>query len=45
MASNLAGAQLAQKGDENALKKSQDVVVRVRYAPQATLHREPHPAD
>lgn len=33
MASDLAGEQLAIHGDENASKKSQDVVVRVRYAP------------
>lgn len=33
MATDFAGEQLAHKGDENASKKSQDVVVRVRYAP------------
>lgn len=33
MASVIAGEQLASQGDENASNKSQDVVVRVRYAP------------
>ena len=42
MASNLAGAQLAQKGYENASKKSQDVVVRVRYAPVKQPFTENH---
>jgi len=42
MASDLASELLATKGDENASNKSQDVVVRVRYAPVKQPFTENH---